>query len=205
LVLVDIGNTNIHIWEEGKIYDIKNPIAFGEDVFYISVNENKEKEFLKLNPSALNLKNVVNFDTSYIGLGIDRIMACKAVDDGLVVDAGSAVTIDIMQNKVHLGGVIMPGISSIKKAYATISPKLDIEFGELNLKKLPQNTQEAVTFGGIGAVVLMINSLKKDKKVYLTGGDGKFLSRYIDGVYVKDLVFRGMLKTIKEDLREGKK
>jgi type III pantothenate kinase len=170
-------------------------------VFYISVNDEKEKELLKYNPHAKNLKDFVKIDTSYTGLGIDRVMACKAIYDGVVVDAGSAITLDIMQNGVHLGGVIFPGISALKEAYAKISPKLDVNFGEIDFKKLPQNTTEAVTYGGLGSIIEMIKSLKKDKTLYLTGGDGKFLGRYLDGVYIKDLVFRGMLETIKQDLR----
>jgi len=200
LVLVDIGNTNIHVYENGKIYDLKYSVPFNDEVFYISVNKKKEKEFLKYNPNAINLAKYVKFDTIYENLGIDRIMACKSIEDGIVVDAGSAITIDIMQNNIHLGGVIMPGIAALKKAYATISDVLDIDFGEINFNKLPQNTQEAITYGGLGSIIVMINFLKKNKKVYFTGGDGKFLNKYIDGVYIKDLVFRGMLKTIKEDL-----
>ena len=199
MLLVDIGNTNIHIYNRGEVYNLKFPVAFEGDVFYISVNEKKEKEFLKLNPQALNLKHIVTFDTSYTGLGIDRIMACKAVEDGVVVDAGSAVTIDIMQNSVHLGGVIMPGIKALKESYAKISKKLDVAFSELDFKKLPQNTSEAVTFGSVGSIVVMVEYLRKNKKVYLTGGDGKFLSRFVkESVYIRDLVFRGMIKTIKE-------
>ena len=198
MVLVDIGNTNIHILENSKLYNLKKPKKFDDEIYYISVNEKKEKEFLKLNPKAINLKEKVNFDTSYEGLGIDRIMACKAVDDGIVVDAGSAVTIDIMHEGVHLGGIIMPGISAYKEAFGRISKKLDLEFCEIDFNKIPQNTKEAISFGSIGAIILMIEKFKKNKKVYFTGGDGKFLNRYIDGVYIKDLVFRGMMKTIKE-------
>ncbi len=198
MVLADIGNTNIHIWEDGKTYNLKTPKKFAGDIYYISVNEKKEKEFLKFNPHAVNLRKKVIFDTSYEGLGIDRIMACKTVNDGVVVDAGSAVTIDVMQNGVHLGGVIMPGIHAFKEAFGRISDRLDMNFCEIDFNKLPQNTCEAVSFGSIGAIVLMINYLKKNKKVYLTGGDGKFLSRFVDGIYIKDLVFRGMIQTIKE-------
>ncbi len=201
MVLVDIGNTNFHVLENGKMYDLKKIKPFNDEVFYISVNDEKEKELLKYNPHAKNLKDFVKFDTSYTGLGIDRVMACKAIYDGVVVDAGSAITLDIMQNGVHLGGVIFPGISALKEAYAKISPKLDVNFGEIDFKKLPQNTTEAVTYGGLGSIIEMIKSLKKDKTLYLTGGDGKFLGRYLDGVYIKDLVFRGMLETIKQDLR----
>jgi type III pantothenate kinase len=198
MVLVDIGNTNIHVFEGSKLYNLKDVKKFNDTVYYISVNDEKEKEFLKLNPNAVNLEKKVNFDTSYVGLGIDRIMACKAVDDGIVVDAGSAVTIDVMHEGVHLGGVIMPGIEAFKEAFGRISKKLDLDFCEIDFNKIPQNTKEAISFGSIGAIVLMIERFKKNKKVYFTGGDGKFLSRYVDGIYVKDLVFRGMMKTIKE-------
>ena len=200
MVLVDIGNTHIHVFDNGKIFNVKEAYPIKNEIYYISVNDKKEKEFLKFNPDAVNLKDYVRFDTSYKNLGIDRIMACKAVDEGVVVDAGSAITIDVMQDGIHLGGVIMPGISAFREAFGRISKRLDIEFCEVDFRKLPQNTSEAVSFGSIGAIILMIQRLKKDKKVYFTGGDGKFLSRFINGVYIKDLVFRGMIKTIKEDL-----
>ncbi|QCT94306.1 type III pantothenate kinase [Caminibacter mediatlanticus TB-2] len=200
LVLVDIGNSFFHIYKNGEIYNLKEPKKFSEDVFYISVNQKKEKEFLELNKNAINLEKYVKFDTSYVGLGIDRIMACKTIKDGVVVDAGSAITIDIMQNSIHLGGVIMPGIRGFREAFVKISKKLNYNFCEVDFNKLPHNTQEAISYGSIGAIILMIKNLKKDKKVYLTGGDGRFLSRFVDGIYIKDLVFRGMIKTIKEDL-----
>jgi type III pantothenate kinase len=117
MVLVDIGNTNFHIWDNGKIYDLKSPEKFKDDIYYISVNETKEKKFLQKNPKAVNLKEFAVLDTSYTLLGIDRIMACKAVNDGIVVDVGSAITIDVMQNGIHLGGIIMPGINAFKQAY----------------------------------------------------------------------------------------
>ena len=200
MVLVDIGNTHFHIFENGRIYDSKIPLKFFDDIYYISVNETKEKAFLTLNPKAVNLKKFVEFDTSYEGLGIDRVMACITIQDGLVIDAGSAVTIDVMHQGVHLGGLIMPGISEFKKSFSKISKKLDVEFAEIEPNKLPQNTKEAITYGSVGSILCMIEKLRKNKKIYLTGGDGKFLSRYVDGIFIKDLVFRGMLKVVKSCL-----
>jgi len=198
MILADIGNTNIHIWENGRMYNIQKIPKFDSKVYFISVNDEKKSKFLKKNPHAVNLERFVDFDTSYTSLGIDRIMACKSVDNGIVVDAGSAVTIDVMHNGIHLGGVIMPGIYAFREAFGKISKKLDMEFCELDFFKLPQTTQEALTFGSIGAIVMMIERFKKNKKVFFTGGDGKYLARYVDGIYIKDLVFRGMIKTIKE-------
>ena len=196
MVLVDIGNTHYHILENGKIYNLKEIKKFNDEVFYISVNSKKEKEFLKLNKDAINLKNYVNFKTEYKNLGIDRVMACIPIKDGVVIDAGSAVTIDIMEKGVHKGGIIMPGIYSFKKAFLDISEVLKMEIRDFNLDKIPQNTNEALLYGSIGAILKVIKSFKSP--YYFTGGDGEFLSKFVDGIYIKDLVFRGMREVIKE-------
>ena len=195
MILVDIGNKNYHILDK-KIYDLKKIKKFNEKVFYISVNKQKEKELLKLNPSAVNLKNFVKFKTDYKNLGIDRIMACIPIKNGVVIDAGSAVTIDIMENGIHKGGIIMPGIYAFKKAFLDISPVLDLEIKKFDLDKLPKNTNEALLQGSIGAILKTITSFKGP--YYFTGGDGEFLSSFINGIYIKDLVFRGMKEVVKK-------
>jgi len=196
MILVDIGNTHFHILKNNEILHLKNAPKLEGDIFYISVNKKKEKEFLKLN-KAVNLKEFVKFNTTYEGLGIDRIMACKSIEDGVVVDFGSAITIDIMENGIHKGGVIMPGIYAFKKAFVTISDvlKFNIDYKE----GLPQNTNEALNMGSIGAIKCMIEKFRDNKKLYFTGGDGKLFTNFFeDCEYIEDLVFRGMKKTINE-------
>ena len=194
MILVDIGNRHFHI-KDNDIYDLKEIKKFNEKIFYISVNEKKEKELLKINPDAVNLKHYVKFKTDYKNLGIDRIMACKSIKNGVVIDAGSAVTIDIMQNGIHKGGIIMPGIYAFKKAFLDISPVLDMEIKKFDLDKLPKNTNEALLYGSAGAVLKVIKSF--NPPYYFTGGDGEFLSSFINGIYIKDLVFRGMKEVVK--------
>ena len=198
MILVDIGNTNFHIYEDGKIYDVKDPKKFNKKVYYISVNKNKEKEFLSLNPDAIDLKNYVEFKSSYKNLGIDRIMACKTVENGVVVDAGSAVTIDVMRDGIHQGGIITLGLFAFREAFVKISEVLRVEYKNIDLNKLPQNTNEALIYGSVGSVISLIKKFKRP--YYFTGGDGEFLAKFVDGIYIKDLVFRGMIKTIKEKL-----
>jgi type III pantothenate kinase len=197
VVLVDIGNTHFHVLKNNEIIHLKKINTFDDEVYYISVNEEKEKQLKKLNPTAFNLKDYVKFNTSYKGLGIDRIMACKSITDGVVVDAGSAVTIDVMENNIHLGGIIMPGILAFKEAYGKISKVLNLKPDEFEF--LPNNTADALNAGSIGAVICMIEKVRGKKKVYLTGGDGKFLLKFIKNAeFIEDLVFRGMKKTLKE-------
>jgi len=67
------------------------------------------------------------------------------------------------------------------------------------LQQEESNTQEAISYGGIGMVLSFIEKTAKNKKLYFTGGDGKYLSKFFDSIYIKDLVFRGMKQTIKEN------
>ena len=198
MILVDIGNTNFHIYENGKIYNLKKPKKFNKKVYYISVNKSKEKEFLLLNPEAVNLKDYVEFKSSYKNLGIDRIMACKTVENGVVVDAGSAITIDVMRDGVHQGGIITLGLFAFRVAFVKISEVLKVKYKDIDLSKLPQNTNEALVYGSVGSVIGLIKQFSGP--YYFTGGDGEFLAKFVDGIYIKDLVFRGMIKTIKEKL-----
>jgi type III pantothenate kinase len=201
VILCDIGNTHFHFSVNGKLIDTKKCEMKEKKVYYISVNEEKTKELVKKNPNSLDLSKFVNFNTSYVGLGIDRIMACKTVETGIVIDAGSAITIDIMNNGIHLGGYIIPGLSGLNKTYSEISEKLDYNFNmQIEREVLPINTVDAISFGAIGMVINFIENIAKNKKLYFTGGDGVYLSKFFDNsIYIKDLVFRAMLQTIKEN------
>ena len=192
--LVDIGNTYFHIYKDGKIMHLKEPVKLDGKIYFISVNEEKKEKFLKLN-RAIDLEPFIDLKTDYVGLGVDRAVLCKAIEDGVVVDAGSAVTIDVMDRGVHKGGVIIPGLFAFKKAFMEISSRLNKDFCEFS--NFPKNTSEAISAGSIGLIKCMVEKLKGNKKVYLTGGDGKFLAEFIDGEYKEDLIFDGMKKIIK--------
>ncbi|PCI92632.1 hypothetical protein COB11_06900, partial [Candidatus Aerophobetes bacterium] len=38
----------------------------------------------------------------YETMGIDRIIICESIQDGVIIDAGSAVTVDIVNNGVSI-------------------------------------------------------------------------------------------------------
>jgi type III pantothenate kinase len=200
MILCDIGNTHFHFCKSGKIFDEVECSIKKEKIYFISVNDKKTKELLKKNPKSIDLSKFANFNTHYQNLGIDRIMACKAVDDGVIVDAGSAITIDIVVGGLHLGGYILPGIKALNNSYKKISTKLDFDF-KLQIEDiLPSNTQEAISYGAIGMIVSFIKQTSKNQKLYFTGGDGAYLSKFFtNGIYMKNLVFQGMIKTIKEN------
>ncbi|NCB54283.1 MAG: type III pantothenate kinase, partial [Epsilonproteobacteria bacterium] len=157
-------------------------------------------QFLQTKEGYIDLEPYFEFDTIYQGLGIDRIAACSTVKDGMIVDAGSAVTVDIMSGGMHLGGFILPGISAYERAFASISPRLEMPLNpNISLDALPQKTNDALSYGVIRSIILLLEVTCKDKRIYFTGGDGKFFSKFFsNAIFDRSLIFRGMLKTIKE-------
>ena len=59
----------------------------------------KLKNSLKKILMQKNLANFIDFKTSYIGLGVDRAVACYFEENAVVIDAGSAITVDIIEDK----------------------------------------------------------------------------------------------------------
>lgn len=203
MLLCEIGNTNIHFYKKGASWsekaNVKNILQIKEKFYYINVNESLKPKLEGLE-NGMDLKPYIKIDTAYKGLGIDRAAACKAIDDGVIVDAGSAITVDIMAGGLHLGGYIMPGLFALQKSFASISPRLDMTINpNTPLDLLPQNSLEAISYGAIKPIILMLKESQKDKRLYFTGGDGKFFAKFFDNaIYDSSLVFKGMLKTIKE-------
>ncbi len=61
---------------------------------------------------------------------------------------GSAITVDIMSNGIHLGGFILPGLSSYEKVFADISNRLKFRLNpNIDLSALPQKTIDALSYG----------------------------------------------------------
>lgn len=203
MILCDIGNHNADIFQDGKIWSI-NLTEFQnykpeEKVYYISVNEPLSKKLKDL-PNFINIESLFDFDTIYQGMGIDRIAACTAVNDGMIVDAGSAITVDIMSNSIHLGGFIIPGLSSYEKCFAGISDRLKFRLNpNVDFDALPQKTSNALSYGVMKPIIMILGDSCKDKKIYFTGGDGKFFSKYFkNSIYDRTLIFRGMKKAIEK-------
>lgn len=204
MILCDIGNTFLHFYQEGRVWkeraDRISTSHNQKEIFYISVSRKGEESFLKCYPHAISLEAYIELDTAYIGLGIDRKSACNAIKDGVVVDAGSAITIDIMQDGSHLGGYILPGIGSYLKLFSGISERLSIMPDlSLDLNLMPQNTKEAISLGILKSIVGFIQEQSCGKKIYFSGGDGKFFSKFFkNSIYNEILVFEGMLRAVEK-------
>lgn len=196
--LIDIGNSTATFYENEKIFSQKiddfSNIFNGKKFYYISVNHN-----LKKIKNGINLKKFTYIDTKYNGLGIDRKIAIKAIKNGIIVDAGSAITVDIVQNSQHKGGFILSGIHSTIQSFENISPALKMDFKKsIDLHNIPQNTNQALNYALLKSIILPIKEIQNNQKIYFTGGDGKFLSKYFDNCkYDKKLIFKGMINVIR--------
>ncbi len=208
MLLLDIGNSRIKLLREKEelcVYPVNDDFVFPSEPFYYICVNRKLQERLSLLPQAKNLAECFDLKTEYRGLGVDRIAACYAVEEGVVVDAGSAITVDLMEEGVHKGGFILPGIKSFEQSFATISPTLamPLHLESVDLHRLPQETRTALGYAVLKAILLPIEEISRGKKIFICGGDAESLARYLYNRPYEirpQLLFEGMKKVIKERL-----
>lgn len=136
-------------------------------------------------------------------LGLDRFVACHGAWEHLggaaiVIDAGTAVTIDLIDAAgVFLGGVITPGLGILESALRTHAPALPAVPRELSDTYPPQSTSDAVKAGlietwtaGIIHHVRQLHAFAPEANVIVTGADAPLLSAM--GEIRPDLLFDGL-------------
>ena len=204
MLLCDVGNTRMHFCIGNDILHLSHKDGMqqykDEKVYFISVNQEIASQIKKVALNWIEIKSGNNLKTSYEGLGIDRIAACLGMENGVVIDAGSAITVDIVENGKHQGGWIWPGIKAQLKSYTNISKRLSVSLNNsVDIKKLPKNTTDAISFAILAPIVYLVNTFAQDRKVVLTGGDAKILSSlFPDAEVDENIIFKGMKKMIKE-------
>ena len=201
MILCDVGNTSVDLFYAGKRTKLSaedfDPATLYDTVYFASVNavfNERVRDYTNWH----NVREFIDWDKYYPTMGIDRIMVCEAIDNGVIVDAGSAITVDVMQNALYQGGFISLGLRAAGEAYARLSPALDVSFNfEVDLAKMAKNTPDALTVGFLAPLIHRIKEL--GKPIYLTGGDAVLLSRYLPEATVdEDLIFAGMKKLIEK-------
>lgn len=170
----------------------------GETVYYICVNDVLKLRIEREAPRWIDLSDRRLLQSEYLGLGIDREALCLGVEHGVVIDAGSAITVDVMERGRHLGGWIWPGLRALKEAYARISSRLDRPVSVKDLPvKLPEDTDAAIAFGIFRPIQLTVEAYRGVRPLYLTGGDAAELKPlFPEGVVDERLIFAGMKKML---------
>ncbi|HMA76236.1 MAG TPA: type III pantothenate kinase [Candidatus Krumholzibacteriaceae bacterium] len=142
-------------------------------------------------------------------VGADRLCAaCGSmqigVKEAVIVDFGTAVTVDVLSRKGYEGGVIFPGAEIILNSLHRETAVLPFIRSLSGPGKMPgKDTREAIssgTFWGIlGAVEKLIErsleTLSSDARIILTGGGISVISSHLKGSFLiePDLVSKGLL------------
>ena len=201
MILCDIGNTSVDLFfgnSRTKLsVDDFDPMTLQDNVYYVSVND-AFNERIRHYEHWHDLRERIEWEKYYPTMGIDRIMVCEAITDGVIVDAGSAITVDVMRSGVYQGGFITLGVRASEEAYTRLSNALDVSFNfEVDLTIMAKNTPDAITVGFLAPLVEKIERL--GKPLYVTGGDGRLLSRFLcEAIVDEDLIFKGMKKLIEK-------
>lgn len=81
---------------------------------------------------------------------------------GIVVQAGTATTVDALVGNQHLGGFILPGLTMMKQALKSGTAKLQLTDGSFN--PFPQNTPDAISTGALMATLGAIQQMEQHLK-----------------------------------------
>ena len=141
-------------------------------------------------------------------LGLDRVAAAAGAammaGDSLVVDAGTAMTLDIVAGGAFLGGNISPGLRLRFRSLNRFTSRLPLVNPAGDMPDFGYDTETAIRCGVVGGIIDEIeNTWKRARKSYggirllLTGGDAPFLEpllrdRGMDPQIVPSLVGRGL-------------
>lgn len=139
-------------------------------------------------------------------MGADRWMALVAArrrckEELVVVDAGSAVTIDwIMADGTHQGGYILPGRRLLLESLRQNTARVLFDPSHPGTGKGPgRSTAECVQQGNhwlFEAVARQVaaEAQARGARIYVTGGDANLLMPYlpVSAEYAEDLVFEGL-------------
>lgn len=169
----------------------------------------------ELGMAELTHKTAVPLENAYQTpqtLGMDRLAAAvgawsmKPGNNILVVDAGTAITLDLVSARgVYMGGNISPGINLRLKALHEYTGALPLVEAEGKTPAFGYNTQTAVRSGVVRGVrnelLGYIKAMEPEYPsllIFLTGGDTDFFDiRGKKTIFaVPDLVFRGMARIL---------
>ena len=152
-------------------------------------------------------------------LGIDRWAALigawhNTQHATVVVNAGTAITIDALGDAVFLGGSIMPGLGLLRNSLSSNTAHLNVLDG--TFAEFPTNTADAIQTGclnaAVGAIHLMQKRLEKRSgwlpKLVISGGDARHIAQALSAqaantgakqvIIIENLVLQGLVLLAKE-------
>ena len=149
-------------------------------------------------------------------LGYDRLAAVVGANtifpdaNLLVIDIGSAITIDFINNKNEFpGGNISPGMVMRFRALNEFTANLPLEYPQENPDLMGSDTSGAIISGVENGIIFeldgyirKLSSREKDLKVIMTGGDAAFFAEKIKTQILVDvnLTLKGLNRILEYNM-----
>lgn len=149
-------------------------------------------------------------------LGDDRLAAAVGAntiypaENVLIIDIGSAITIDFVNNKNEFsGGNISPGMMMRFRALNEFTANLPLEYPRENIDLLGSDTSGAIISGVENGIIFelegyirKLSGREKNLKVIFTGGDSEFLTEKINHPVLVDinLTLKGLNRILEHNL-----
>ena len=125
-------------------------------------------------------------------LGVDRLAAAVAAvevmgcRDCLVVDFGTAITIDLVEDGVYRGGNISPGVRTRFRALHDYTSRLpecsptdeELEYGSTTRQAIEQGVMQGITYE-IEGYISHFSAQNVKISLIFTGGDAKYFVKRI--------------------------
>lgn len=215
-IIIDIGNskTKVAFFENSnliskkifnelnmKVFDyINSNISDNDKIIISAVKKNNftkifefknvVKHFIVLNKNTE--LPIINDYLDKDSLGYDRIAAAVGASvlsekkDNLIIDIGTAITIDFVENNKFKGGNISPGIDIRYKALNNYTDKLPLLNNREYLNLYGKTTNESIISGVINGIIYEIRGAIdsfsekfKNINIFITGGDAFFFDKKI--------------------------
>lgn len=136
-------------------------------------------------------------------LGVDRwlqMLGASQIGQNLcVVGCGTAMTVDIIHDGVHLGGFIFANARLQREALYAGTRQIDVTDGDLASLELATNTTDAVNHGILLSITGAINQVLRQyptHQLVMTGGDAKRIAQHLftNAIIEKNLLLIGLQK-----------
>jgi type III pantothenate kinase len=187
-----------------------------KDQALLNFLNNKFDCFIELTAETpIPLKNLYK---SPVTLGYDRLATSVGANNifprsnVLVIDIGSAITIDFVNDKnEYTGGNISPGMSMRFKALNQYTANLPLEKPQEYFEFLGSGTSGAIVNGVQNGILYELEGYisrlartKKNLKVILTGGDANFFAKKLkNSIFVDlNLTIKGLNKILEYNIEK---
>ena len=161
---------------------------------------------IEKHPQAITIRNLRN-KNYFLGmpvhyshdLGDDRL-ACawqvyrEKLGRSVLIDAGTFITVDLIDENGFQGGHILPGIQTFLNSYGAgaLLPKLEeSSIDTENPRNIPRNTPEAILASGLhylkGTLKEILSNLSPSLRLHLTGGGSPRLFPILKDILSPDI------------------